>query len=80
MCIRDSSVVIHSRDEEAILAFGIQKPAFRILVNTWGSLGGVGATTGIKPSMTLAPGGMGGAVISDNVSVEHVLNLSLIHI
>lgn len=72
------SVVIHSRDEEAILAFGIQKPAFRILVNTWGSLGGVGATTGIKPSMTLAPGGMGGAVISDNVSVEHVLNIKRI--
>ena len=61
-----------------ILAFGIQKPAFRILVNTWGSLGGVGATTGIKPSMTLAPGGMGGAVISDNVSVEHVLNIKRI--
>ena len=54
------SVSIHSRDEEAILAFGIEKPAFRVLVNTWGSLGGVGFTTGLAPSLTLAPGGVGG--------------------
>lgn len=68
------SVSIHARDEEAILAFGIEKPAFRIMVNTWGCLGGVGATTGIRPSMTLGPGGIGGAVVSDNISIEHVLN------
>lgn len=69
------SIVIHSTDEESIMAFGIEKPAFRILVNTWGSLGGVGLTTGIRPSMTLGPGGMGGAVVSDNITVEHVLNI-----
>lgn len=69
------SIVIHARDEEAILAFGIEKPAFRILVNTWGSLGGIGATTGVRPSLTLGPGGIGGAVISDNITVEHVLNI-----
>ncbi|RMB59608.1 aldehyde dehydrogenase family protein [Tessaracoccus antarcticus] len=72
------SVVIHSRDEESIMAFGIEKPAFRILVNTWGSLGGVGFTTGIRPSMTLGPGGMGGAAVSDNITVEHVLNVKRI--
>ncbi len=72
------SVVIHARDDEAILAFGIEKPAFRILVNTWGSLGGVGATTGLRPSLTLAPGGIGGAVVSDNITVEHVLNVKRI--
>ncbi len=72
------SIVIHSRDEESILAFGIEKPAFRILVNTWGSMGGVGSTTGIRPSMTLGPGGMGGAVSSDNITVEHVLNVKRI--
>lgn len=69
------SLVIHSRDEESILAFGIEKPAFRILVNTWGSLGGVGATTGVMPSMTLGPGGIGGAVVSDNITVHHLLNI-----
>lgn len=69
------SVVIHSRDEEAILAFGIEKPAFRVLVNTWGSLGGVGYTTGLHPSLTLAPGGIGGAAVSDNITLQHVLNV-----
>lgn len=66
------SMVIHSRDEESILAFGIEKPAFRILVNTWGSLGGIGATTGLMPSLTLAPGGIGGAVVNDNITVHHL--------
>ncbi|MCB0884337.1 MAG: aldehyde dehydrogenase family protein [Propionibacteriaceae bacterium] len=69
------SVSIHSRDEEAILAFGIEKPAFRILVNTWSTLGAVGLTTGVRPSFTLAPGGIGGSVVSGNVTVEHVLNV-----
>ncbi|MEZ5086235.1 MAG: aldehyde dehydrogenase family protein [Tessaracoccus sp.] len=69
------SVVIHSRDEEAIMAFGVEKPAFRVLVNTWGCLGGVGYTTGLRPSFTLAPGGIGGAVVSDNITVENVLNI-----
>lgn len=69
------SMVIHSRDEEAIMAFGVEKPAFRVLVNTWGSLGGVGYTTGLRPSLTLAPGGIGGAVVSDNITVENVLNI-----
>ncbi len=69
------SVVIHATDEEVVLAFGIEKPAFRIMVNTWGSLGAIGATTGLMPSMTLAPGGVGGAVVSDNITVRHLLNI-----
>ncbi|HSE08588.1 MAG TPA: aldehyde dehydrogenase family protein, partial [Nocardioidaceae bacterium] len=62
------SLVIHATDEDVILAFGIEKPAFRILVNTWGTLGAIGATTGVMPAMTLAPGGVGGAVVSDNIT------------
>lgn len=69
------SLVIHARDEEVILAFGIEKPAFRIMVNTWGTMGAVGATTGLMPSMTLAPGGIGGSVVSDNITVTHLLNV-----
>lgn len=69
------SLVIHSRDEEVILAFGLEKPAFRILVNTWGTLGAIGATTGVMPSLTLGPGGVGGAVVSDNITVTHLLNI-----
>jgi acetaldehyde dehydrogenase (acetylating) len=69
------SVAIHAEDEEVILAFGIEKPAFRILVNTWSSFGAIGGTTGLMPSMTLAPGGLGGAVVSDNITVHHLLNV-----
>jgi acetaldehyde dehydrogenase (acetylating) len=69
------SLVLHATDEDVILAFGIEKPAFRILVNTWGSLGAIGATTGVMPALTLAPGGIGGAVVSDNITVHHVLNV-----
>jgi acetaldehyde dehydrogenase (acetylating) len=69
------SLVIHAQDEDVILAFGLEKPAFRILVNTWGSFGAIGATTGVMPSMTLAPGGLGGATVSDNITVHHVLNI-----
>ena len=69
------SLSIHAEDEEVILAFGIEKPAFRILVNTWSSFGAIGGTTGLMPSMTLAPGGVGGAVVSDNITVHHVLNI-----
>jgi acetaldehyde dehydrogenase (acetylating) len=69
------SLVIHAQDEDVILAFGLEKPAFRILVNTWGTFGAIGGSTGVAPSMTLAPGGIGGAVVSDNITVQHVLNV-----
>ena len=69
------SLVIHATDEDVITTFGIEKPAFRILVNTWGSLGAIGATTGVMPALTLAPGGVGGAVVSDNITVTNLLNV-----
>jgi acetaldehyde dehydrogenase (acetylating) len=69
------SLVIHATDQDVIHAFGMEKPAFRILVNTWGTFGAIGGSTGLMPSMTLAPGGIGGAVVSDNITVQHVLNV-----
>jgi acetaldehyde dehydrogenase (acetylating) len=69
------SLVIHARDEEVILTFGIEKPAFRIIVNSWGTMGAIGATTGVAPAMTLAPGGIGGSVVSDNITVTHLINV-----
>lgn len=53
----DHSVSVHAADEEVVMAFALQKPAFRMMVDTWGSLGAVGFTTGLTPSFTLAPGG-----------------------
>lgn len=69
------TLVIHARNEEVILAFGLEKPAFRIVVNTMATLGSVGATTGLMPSLTLATGGIGGSVTSDNITVTHVMNV-----
>jgi acetaldehyde dehydrogenase (acetylating) len=69
------SLVIHCKDDEIILAFGIEKPAFRIIVNTWGTMGAIGATTGFAAAMTLAPGGIGGSVVSDNITVKHLMNI-----
>jgi len=43
---------IHSRDEQVILEFGLRKPAFRIVVNTPTTVGAIGMTTGLDPSMT----------------------------
>ena len=69
------SMVVHARDESVIRAFGEEKPVFRLSINTWGTLGAIGATTNLTPSMTLAPGGLGGAVLADNISVQHLLNI-----
>ena len=66
---------IHSRNEDVILQFGLKKPAFRIVVNTPTTLGSIGLTTSLDPSMTLGCGGWGGNITSDNISPQHLLNI-----
>lgn len=66
---------IHSQDEQVILEFGLRKPAFRIVVNTPTTLGSIGMTTGLDPSMTLGCGGYGGNITSDNITPRHLLNI-----
>jgi acetaldehyde dehydrogenase (acetylating) len=69
------SLIIHATDEKVIMAFGLEKPVFRIGVNTMGTLGMIGMTTKMAPSLTLGPGGIGGAITGDNVTVHHLYNL-----
>ena len=69
------TMVIHSNDEPIIMKFALEKPAFRILVNTPASVGAVGYTTALDPSMTLGPGTWGGSIVSDNVTARHLLNI-----
>jgi acetaldehyde dehydrogenase (acetylating) len=57
------------------MAFGLEKPVFRILVNTMGTLGAIGLTTGVMPSMTLGSGGVGGAITGDNITAQHMFNI-----
>jgi acetaldehyde dehydrogenase (acetylating) len=72
---RGHSLVIHALDEKVITQFGLEKPVFRILVNTFGTLGATGYTTGVMPSMTLGSGGVGGAITGDNITVHHLYNI-----
>jgi acetaldehyde dehydrogenase (acetylating) len=72
---RGHSLIIHATDEKVILAFGLEKPVFRIGVNTMGTLGTIGLTTGVMPSMTLGSGGVGGAITGDNITVYHMYNV-----
>ncbi len=72
---RGHSLIIHATNEEIIYAFGLEKPVFRIGVNTMGTLGMIGYTTGLAPSLTLGSGGVGGAITGDNIEVHHLFNV-----
>jgi acetaldehyde dehydrogenase (acetylating) len=72
---RGHSLVIHATDDRVIMAFGLEKPVHRIGVNTVGTLGAIGLTTGIMPSMTLGSGGIGGSITGDNITVHHMYSV-----
>ena len=64
---------IHTEDPEIALKFA-SKPASRILVNTGGTQGGTGVSTGLAPSFTLGCGTIGGSSVSENVTPMHLIN------
>lgn len=72
------TLAIHSNDAGIIMKFALEKPAFRILVNTVASIGAVGYTTSLTPSLTLGPGTWGGSIISENVSAKHLMNIKYV--
>ncbi len=72
---RGHTQIIYATDEKVIMAFGLEKPVFRILVNTMGTLGAIGLTTGVMPSLTLGAGGVGGSITGDNVTAYHLFNV-----
>lgn len=69
------SLSIHSENMEIITEFALKKPVYRILVNTPSTHGGIGASTGIAPSLTLGCGAVGGSSTSDNVTPLHLINI-----
>jgi acetaldehyde dehydrogenase (acetylating) len=69
------TLAIHSSNEEVIREFGLRKPVSRVVVNAGSSLGAVGATTNLVPSMTLGCGAVGHNATSDNVGPLHLLNI-----
>ena len=58
-----------------IREFALQKPVSRLLVNTPGALGGVGASTNLPPALTLGCGSVGGSATSDNVGPLNLINI-----
>ena len=69
------TMTIHSEDMSVIREFALKKPVSRLLVNTPGALGGVGAATGLQPALTLGCGAVGGSATSDNVGPMNLINI-----
>lgn len=72
---RGHSQIIWATDEDVIMQYGLEKPVFRIGVNTMGTLGIIGMISGMEPSLTLGSGGIGGSITGDNVTVKHLFNI-----
>jgi acetaldehyde dehydrogenase (acetylating) len=72
---RGHSLGLHATNEDVIMAFGLEKPVFRIGVNTMSTLGAIGLTTNVMPSLTLGAGGIGGSITGDNITVYHLFNV-----
>ena len=64
---------IHTEDKNIVEKFSV-KPASRILINTGGSQGGTGFSTGLAPAFTLGCGTWGGSATSENVTPLHLIN------
>lgn len=72
---RGHTQIIHATDDRVIMEFGLEKPVFRIVVNTMGTLGAIGYTSGVMPSLTLGSGGVGGSITGDNVTAYNLINV-----
>ena len=66
---------IHAKDEAVVRKFAMQIPVSRFLVNTPAALGGIGATTGLFPALTLGCGAVGGSSSSNNISPLDLINI-----
>jgi len=67
--------VIHATERDVIQRFALQVPVSRFLVNTPAALGGIGATTGLFPALTLGCGAVGGSSSSNNISPLDLINI-----
>ena len=66
---------MHANDHELVKRFSLRAPASRIMVNTLGALGGIGATTNIFPALTLGCGAVGGSSSSNNIGPMDLMNI-----
>ena len=69
------TLAIHCEDLEVIRQFGLEKPAFRICVNTPATHGSIGLSTSLAPSMTLGCGTYGNNITTDNITPLHLIQI-----
>ena len=69
------TMTLHTKNKDVVREFALRKPVSRILVNTPGALGGVGASTGLAPALTLGCGAVGGSATSDNITPMNLINI-----
>lgn len=69
------SAVIHTGDNKIAQEYGNKMRVGRIIVNTPSSQGAIGDIyNGIRPSLTIGCGSYGGNSVSQNVTINHLLN------
>ncbi len=68
------TAIIHSHDKKLIKQYAQVVDVSRILVNTPGTQGCIGAANGLELSWTLGCGTQGGGSTSDNVTYRHLMN------
>ena len=66
---------IHAEDRAVVEKFALRIPVSRFLVNTPAALGGIGASTGLFPALTLGCGAVGGSSSSNNISPMDLINI-----
>ena len=66
---------IHSVDEAVIRRFALEVPVSRFLVNAPAALGGIGASSGLFPALTLGCGAVGGSSSSNNIGPMDLINI-----
>ena len=71
---RGHTAIIHSHDQQRIHAYSKAVEVSRVLVNSPGTQGCIGACNGLQLSWTLGCGTMGGGSTSDNVTFKHLQN------
>jgi acyl-CoA reductase-like NAD-dependent aldehyde dehydrogenase len=69
------TAIIHTNNDTWVEQFSRLMPASRILVNSPGSHGVVGLTSGLIPSLTLGCGTFGSNSTTDNVTYTNLLNV-----
>ncbi|CAM4141362.1 acetaldehyde dehydrogenase (acetylating) [Bacillus manliponensis] len=70
--------VLHSNNEDIIKRCALTQPVSRMVVNSPGALGGIGASTNLIPALTLGCGAIGGGSTSDNIGPLHLMNIRAI--